>query len=74
MARLTKKSYQRVAPGEWVQPVRKGYGLACCDCGLVHKIDFRLVKYAGGRKIQFRAFRDESATKALRKRDGKVAR
>lgn len=59
--------FDNVAAGEWVQPVRKGYRMACCDCGLVHRIDFRLVKYSGNkRKIQLRAFRDQEATGALR--------
>ncbi|GAG45807.1 unnamed protein product, partial [marine sediment metagenome] len=31
----------------------KGYRLKCCDCGLVHKFDFRIKKGT----VQFRAFR-----------------
>ena len=42
--------------GEWVQPITEGYRMACCDCGLVHLMDFRI--HEG--KIQFRAFRAES--------------
>lgn len=37
----------------WVQPVVRGYLLSCCDCHLVHHMDFRIHK---GR-IQFRAKR-----------------
>ena len=37
----------------WVQPVKRGYLMACCDCGLVHRMDFRVVD---GR-VQFRAQR-----------------
>lgn len=57
--------------GEWVQPVKRGYKLACCDCGLVHTLNFRIVKYAGGKraKVQFQAFLDERETKALRKKE-----
>jgi hypothetical protein len=29
--------------GEWIRPVPTGYKLSCCDCGLVHKHDFRVV-------------------------------
>jgi hypothetical protein len=29
---------------EWELPVMKGYKMACCDCGLVHNIDFKVVK------------------------------
>lgn len=37
----------------WVQPVRRGYLLACCDCQLVHRMHFRIYK---GR-VQFKAQR-----------------
>lgn len=50
--------YTRPTDGEWVQPVRRGYKLACCDCGLVHRLDFRVHQH----RIQFRAFRNERAT------------
>ncbi len=60
-------AYQRPKAGEWVQPVRRGYKLACCDCGLVHVIDFRLVPAAKGKKIQFRARRNNRSTALLRR-------
>ena len=49
----------------WIQPVEKGYLLVCCDCGLVHEMDFRV---AGVRKkrAQFRARRAIGATKQER--------
>ena len=50
--------YERHEPGEWIQPIKKGYKVRCCDCGLVHIVDLRIVK---GR-VQFRAVRDERAT------------
>lgn len=59
--------YANPKPGEWIRPVKRGYKLCCCDCGLVHKIDFRHVKWGRGRKIQFRCFRDERATAAVRR-------
>jgi len=49
--------YRTVTNGEWVSPRRRNYYMRCCDCGLVHKLNFRLVKYGGGKKIQFQAFR-----------------
>ena len=56
-----------VSGGERVQPVRRGYLMGCCDCGLVHRLDFKLVKYGDGKsKIRFRAFRDERATADVR--------
>ena len=49
--------YHNVKDGEWVQPKRKNYYLKCCDCGLVHKLDFRLIKNNRGATIQFKAKR-----------------
>lgn len=48
---------------EWVEPVYRGYRVMCCDCGLVHTIDFRIRKGA----IQFRARRNNRATAQLRR-------
>lgn len=56
-------AYNTPEPGEWVQPIRRGYKMCCCDCGLVHKMDFRVV----GRRIQFRVFPDNRATAAIRR-------
>lgn len=62
MARYTEPD-----PGEWVQPRRRGYKLACCDCGLVHRIDFRLARMGDRRYVQTRFFRDNRATAAIRR-------
>ena len=59
--------YEEPESGEWVQPVRRNYKLMCCDCGLVHNLDFRLVKTKRGAFIQFRAERDERATAGARR-------
>jgi hypothetical protein len=61
---MSRKQYPKVEAGEWVQPVRKGYKMACCDCGLVHALNFRIRK---GR-VQIQAFRDNRATGQLRRR------
>ena len=42
-----------VPEGAWIQPIRRGFIYKCCDCGLKHRMDFRIHK---GR-IQFRVFR-----------------
>lgn len=64
--------FKRVLDGEWVQPRRRGYKMACCDCGLVHTLNFRLVKWGRGTKIQFQASRNERST-ALMRRQRKAA-
>lgn len=61
------RRYHRPRRGEWVQPIRRGYKMACCDCGLVHRLDFRVVN---GR-VQFRVFRDNRATAAKRREERK---
>jgi hypothetical protein len=48
---------------EWEQPVMKGYKMACCDCGLVHVLNFKV----SGRTVQFRARRDNRATGQVRR-------
>jgi len=60
--------YPQVHEGEWVRPIRRGYKMACCDCGLVHRMEFKLVRRGKGRFIWLRAFRDKRATAAMRKK------
>lgn len=53
------RRFKQVATGEWVTPVRNGYLMKCCDCGLVHRMDFRVAKDKAGRnRIQMRGFRE----------------
>ncbi len=52
--------YHQAKDGEWIRPARKGYRMACCDCGLVHVVDF-------SRAVRFRASRDKRATAARRR-------
>lgn len=59
---VTKDGYSR-----WVKPKRKGYKMACCDCGLVHEMQFDYVKNGRGVFIIFRARRHERATAAVRR-------
>ena len=49
---------------EWIEPAKFGYRLGCCDCGLVHNINFRVKN----KKIQFQAQRNERATSAKRRK------
>ena len=56
--------YDKPESGQWVQPVRRGYKLACCDCGLVHRVN-RKQNSRGHTLVQM--FRDERATSARRR-------
>ncbi len=45
--------FTQVVDGDWVRPYRRGYKVKCCDCGLVHKMNFRINKG----HVEFQAFR-----------------
>lgn len=64
------KKFKQVKSNQWVQPVRKGYLMACCDCSLVHKMDFRIAlnQKTNTLHVQMKAIRDEANTKRLRKK------
>lgn len=44
MARIRKEIELEDGWSREVAPVMEGYKLACCDCGLVHDMDFKVVK------------------------------
>ena len=48
----------------WVQPIKKNYILSCCDCGLCHHMEFRII--AG--HVQFKAKRAPRYTQYERKK------
>lgn len=61
-----KKLTQRKS-GEWVQPRMKSYFLQCCDCNLIHRLNFRVVIGKDGiAKVQFQAFRANRSQKKER--------
>ncbi len=44
--------YKQIYDGDWVE-VAKTHYIRCCDCGLVHRYNFKIIKG----KLYFRAFR-----------------
>ncbi len=54
--------YHFQVDGEWVRPNMEGYRLRCCDCGLVHVLNFRIIN----KKVEFQAFRNNRATGQIR--------
>jgi hypothetical protein len=58
------RRFDQIHEGEWIEPKHRGFKLACCDCGLTHRIDYRIV--AG--RVQFRTYRDSKTTAGLRRR------
>lgn len=52
-----------VRDGEWIEPTPPhDHKLICCDCGLVHLVDFRIEDD----HVQFRAYRNEQESEAWR--------
>ncbi len=49
--------YRTQFDGQWVKPRMKNYYMKCCDCGLVHRINFAVHKQGRGHIVQFQAFR-----------------
>ena len=60
MRKKYREEMELVAGGwtRWVPVVQDGYKMSCCDCGLVHALQFRVVE---GR-VELRAKRDNRAT------------
>lgn len=66
----------------WVSPVMRGYKMACCDCGLVHDMEFRALKKMKDEpngtwaakplsqdayRVEFKARRNARSTAAVRR-------
>lgn len=59
-----KRGYYHVSNGEWIIVPRRGFKEQCCDCGLVHKLNFKI--NAKG-QIVIQTSRDERSTSAVRR-------
>ena len=68
---------------EWLQPTMSHYKMACCDCGLVHDMQFKVVRViqdkgngylevkstrAGTFAVHFRAKRNNRSTGQMRRK------
>ena len=42
------EKFEQVEPGQEVTPTMTGYRMQCCDCGLIHAVDFRIVRIISG--------------------------
>lgn len=60
--------YRREKDGDWVWPVMEKYRLMCCDCGLVHDVEFVVTEVDGKPAVAFRARRNNRATAASRRK------
>ena len=55
--------YKQVQSGEWIEPITKGFRLACCECSLVHNMDVRIKNG----QVQWRMSRNNRATGQVRR-------
>ena len=53
---VNRKRFKKVKSNKWEQPVMNGYLMKCCDCGLVHEVDFRIAygKKEEANRVQLR--------------------
>lgn len=59
-----KVHYYQVTDGEWVPVGMRNNRDQCCDCGLIHKVNYRITDKG---KIEVQVFRDARATNGARK-------
>jgi hypothetical protein len=65
---VTKLKYHQAEDGEWMRmPLRGAFKDACCDCGLVHTLHFRIIDGT----LEMKAFRNVRATAAMRRKRAK---
>jgi Zn-finger protein len=58
-----REKYTDQHEGEWVPQRRRRHFEQCCDCGLIHRLNYRI---RSGR-IEQQAFRDERRTAGVRR-------
>lgn len=58
--------YPQVQPNEEVFPQMQGYRMACCDCGLVHEMNFRVVEVVSKDEDDFYSVTEPDNAEALR--------
>ena len=56
---------------DWVCPKPQGYLMQCCDCELIHEVDFRVVRYESEDSEVYEVVDDHNleAQMRLRRRD-----
>ena len=57
--------------GDWILTRRKGDKIVCCDCGLVHRVKYKVATDGRAIKILWQMSRDERATSAIRRCSGR---
>jgi hypothetical protein len=60
---MGKSEYHHVEDDEWMQVDGRDLRHACCDCGVIHDMKFRIRKG----KIEYQAKRNPHATAGMRR-------
>lgn len=55
--------WDQLFDGQWARPKHRGFLEQCCHCGLVHRVDYRIVNG----HVEFRATVDKRRTAAARR-------
>jgi hypothetical protein len=57
-------TFEPVGSGEWFPTGKKRTFIACCDCGLVHQLEFAIID----EWLWMRGYRDYTKTRTQRKK------
>lgn len=49
---MAPEGFAKPDAGEWVKPVMTEYEMKCCDCGLVHSVDFKIVRRIDEERVE----------------------
>ena len=61
------REYYQVTDGEWIQEPMRGGKDQCCDCGLVHTVNYKIIDG----KLYRQVFRNPQATGGARRHKNK---
>ena len=63
-SKVGKSEYYHVTDGEWIEVPMRNHRDQCCDCGLIHRMNFRINNRG---RLEVQAFRDARATNGARR-------
>ena len=64
---MKRTEWEQAYHGDVILPKMDGYKIRCCDCGLVHRLIFAVVKDGRKRRVAFTVEVDNRATAAWRR-------
>jgi hypothetical protein len=68
---MANRKRVNVKSGQWINPWMIDFRMICCDCGLVHSMNFKVIDENGNEipnaRVSMQGFRNEPHTKRERK-------